>query len=77
LKNERLIFSRVLSKGAQKNFAEFTARFSEQGNIQVDEIYFKHLVAKAILFKSSEKIVQAQNFGSSGMPTLLPTRWHT
>ncbi|WP_019500897.1 AIPR family protein [Pseudanabaena sp. PCC 6802] len=53
----------IVSKGAQKNFAEFTARLAEKKNIQADETYFKHLIARAILFKGTEKIVQAQNFG--------------
>lgn len=53
----------LVSRGAQKNFVEFTVRLSKRGYIEVDETYFKRLVAKAILFRSAEKIVQAQQFG--------------
>ncbi len=53
----------LVSRGAQKNFVEFTVRLSKRGHIEVDETYFKRLVAKAILFRSAEKIVQAQQFG--------------
>jgi hypothetical protein len=53
----------LVSRGAQKNFVEFTVRLSKRGHIEVDEAYFKRLVAKAILFRSAEKIVQAQQFG--------------
>jgi hypothetical protein len=53
----------LVSRGAQKNFIEFTVRLSRRGRFEVDEIYFKRLVAKAILFRSAEKIVQAQQFG--------------
>jgi hypothetical protein len=53
-----------VSRGAQKNFAEFTARWSDKKDLTVlDSDYFKHLIAKAILFKATEKIVQQQKFG--------------
>lgn len=53
----------LVSRGAQKNFVEFTVRLSKRGYIEVDETYFKRLVAKAILFRSAERIVQDQQFG--------------
>jgi hypothetical protein len=50
-----------VSRGAQKNFAEFAARWADKaGNKDITEVdidYFKHLIAKAILFKTTEKIV--------------------
>ena len=53
-----------VSRGAQKNFAEFTARWTDKKDVAVlDSDYFKHLIAKAILFKTTEKIVQQQKFG--------------
>jgi hypothetical protein len=53
----------VVSLGAQKNFAKFTVGLTEKSRPEPDEIYFTHLIAKAILFKSAEKIVQSEKFG--------------
>jgi hypothetical protein len=53
----------LVSRGAQKNFNDFTVRLRQRGIFAVDETYFKHLIAKAILFKKAEKLVQAQAFG--------------
>ncbi|PTX92316.1 AIPR family protein [Opitutus sp. ER46] len=49
--------------GAEKNFIKFTEANLERGHPTVDEDYFHRLVAKAILFKSAEKLVGAQNYG--------------
>jgi hypothetical protein len=58
----------LVSRGAQKNFNEFT--FALTGRVQaglaslaVNERYFRHLVARAILFHSAEGIVQKQKLG--------------
>jgi hypothetical protein len=53
----------AVSRGAQKNFAEFTLRLSARGKVVPDANYFQQLVAKAILFRRAEKLVSAQNFG--------------
>ena len=53
----------IVSLGAQKNFAKFTVGLSEKTRPEPDETYFNHLIAKAILFKSTEKIVQSEKFG--------------
>ena len=53
----------VVSLGAEKNFREFTIKLQERGRLNVDNRYFEHLIAKAILFKRAEKIVQSQNYG--------------
>lgn len=51
-----------VSKGAQKNFYQFNQMVTER-KILPDEAFFRQLVAKAILFRSAEKIVQAQKYG--------------
>ncbi|MEV0269777.1 AIPR family protein [Hamadaea sp. NPDC050747] len=51
-----------VSRGAEKNFREFMMRMGEAPP-DVDIKYCKHLVAKAILFKATDKIVQARSFG--------------
>ena len=53
----------IVSRGAQKNFSDFTIRLDERGRVEPDRTYFERLVAKAILFRDTERIVQRQNFG--------------
>ena len=53
----------IVSRGAQKNFSDFTIRLGERGRVEPDRTYFERLVAKAILFRGTERIVQRQNFG--------------
>lgn len=54
----------IVSRGAQKNFLDFMQRLDRRGAFEPDDRYFKQLAAKAILFKSTEKIVSAQHPGS-------------
>jgi hypothetical protein len=42
--------------GAEKNFKAFAEVMAEDGEPQVDLNYFKHTVAKAILFRTAEKL---------------------
>jgi hypothetical protein len=56
-------FPHLVSRGAQKNFAEFTLRLSARGKVVPDVHYLQQLVAKAVLFRRSERLVSAQNFG--------------
>jgi hypothetical protein len=53
----------IVSLGAQKNFANFTAGLIEKGRYEPDETYFTHLIAKAILFRGAEKIIGNEKFG--------------
>ena len=53
----------IVSRGAQKNFSDFTIRLDERGRVEPDRAYFERLVAKGILFREAERIVQRQNFG--------------
>ncbi len=52
-----------VSEGAQKNFRKFMVRLSENTRFVPNENYYKNLIAKAILFKKTEKIVQNEKFG--------------
>lgn len=52
----------LVSRGAQKNFVEFTLRMDEAETVPgIPD--FHDLVAKAIIFKATERIVSRQNFG--------------
>lgn len=59
----------IVSLGAQKNFAKFA---HEIGNAwdkdpkKFNELYFRHLVAKAILFRRTEKLVMQQPWYQGG-----------
>jgi hypothetical protein len=53
----------IVSRGAQKNFADFMVQLKDRGGFKVDQDYFEELVAKAILFRKAEKIVSAKDFG--------------
>lgn len=52
-----------VSEGAQKNFRRFTLRLNERKGLIPDEKYYLNLVAKAILFKRTEKLVSLQQYG--------------
>ena len=54
----------LVSRGAEKNFRELMAAISEVNPPPVvDETSFRDLVSKAILFRQTERIVSAQNYG--------------
>lgn len=52
-----------VSEGAQKNFRRFTLRLNQRKGKLPDEKYYQNLIAKAILFKSTEKLVSKQQYG--------------
>ncbi|MDH6123635.1 AIPR family protein [Kitasatospora sp. GP82] len=53
----------LVSRGAQKNFAEFMIRMQEHEPV-VDAIYCQRLIAKAILFKAVDRIAFTLGAGS-------------
>ena len=53
----------MVSLGAQKNFSNYMIRMGERDQMVVDTSLFERLVAKAILFRTAERIVQQQNYG--------------
>jgi len=56
-------FPDIVSKGAQKNFGAYAQIIEENGEPEVTDEYFHHVVARAILFKSTERIVSSLEFG--------------
>jgi len=52
-----------VSRGAEKNFNEFMVLLQERGEFQPDRTYYEHLIAKAILFRLAEKLIQKQQYG--------------
>ena len=47
--------------GAEKNFLAFAERMEDDGEPTVDQDYFKQLIAKGILFRTTEKIFSTLN----------------
>lgn len=52
-----------VSRGAQKNFVEFTDRLGSRIRSEPDVAFFQSVVARAILFTRTEKLVSLQRFG--------------
>lgn len=60
-----IMLPNIVSRGAQKNFAEFANRIGrewEKKEVQFNEVYFKKLVAKAILFHYLDKDIMRQSW---------------
>lgn len=53
----------IVSRHGQKNYLDFMFALDQRGAFQPDERYFERCVARAILFKQTEKIVSRQKFG--------------
>jgi len=51
-----------VSRGAQKNFTAFMANLARR-HVTVDRAYFEQIVAKAKLWRQTERLVSLQNFG--------------
>ena len=49
----------LVCRGAEKNFLAFAERLEDDGEPTVDLNYFKHTIAKAILFRTTEKLFTA------------------
>lgn len=62
----------IVSRGAQKNFSDFAvyvaAKWGEDGRKFNNEGYYREIVARAILFRSVEKIVSNANWYQAGLP---------
>ena len=59
----------LVAKGAQKNFAEFAKvidREWEKNSDNFNELYFREVVAKAIIFRAEEKLVSEQAWYEGG-----------
>lgn len=53
----------IVSRGAQKNFREFTLRLDEQDSVTTEVSDYQELIGKAILFRSTERLVSSLKFG--------------
>lgn len=66
----------VVSRGAQKNFSEFAKEIGAQwqkGERFFNERWYKHLVAKVIVFRHMEKIIPKQEWYPGGYRANLVT----
>lgn len=53
----------IVSRGGQKCYLDFMDVLDQRGAFEPDERYFERSVARAILFRQSERIVSRQKFG--------------
>ena len=53
----------IVSRGAQKNFSDYMISLARREQGAADRPYFERVVAKAVLFRTCERIVQQQHFG--------------
>jgi len=53
----------IVSRGGQKCYLDFMDALDQRGSFDPQEGYFQRAVARAILFKQSERIVSRQKFG--------------
>jgi len=63
--NVWLFIPHIVSQGAQKNFANFAGHIGkewESSKNDFNELYYKSLIAKAIMFKRLEKLVSSQDW---------------
>lgn len=59
----------IVSRGAQKNFADFAISIGqewEKNRDNFNEMYYRELVARAIIFRTVERIVSAQTWYQGG-----------
>jgi hypothetical protein len=63
----------VVSQGAEKNFRHFTLELDRRGKFMVDRSYFEGLIAKAILYRRTERVVTEQSFGGYRANTVAYT----
>lgn len=57
------LYPHLVCRGSQKNFIKLTEMFAEKGYPDAGEVYYYRLIAKAILFRTAEKLVSVQNYG--------------
>lgn len=64
----------IVSLGAEKNFREFMLRLEARGStFKPDQIYFESLIAKAIIFRVTEKLVGSLQLGGYRAQTVTYT----
>ncbi|TDC52007.1 hypothetical protein E1212_10390 [Jiangella ureilytica] len=64
----------IVSLGAEKNFREFMLRLERRGSsFKPDQQYFENLIAKALLFRTAEKIIGSLHLGGYRAQTVTYT----
>jgi hypothetical protein len=53
----------LVSMGAQKNFNHFSIQLRQRSSIEINNEYFQHLIAKALLFKCAERVISDMRYG--------------
>lgn len=66
-------YPHIVSQGAEKNFRHFTLELDRRGKFVVDSAYFERLIAKAILYRRTERVVTEQALGAYRANTVAYT----
>lgn len=66
-------YPHIVSQGAEKNFRHFTLGLERRGKFAVDRPYFERLIAKALLYRRTERIVTEQSLGAYRANTVAYT----
>ena len=66
-------YPHIVSQGAEKNFRHFTLELDRRGKFVVDRAYFERLIAKAILYRRTERVVTEQALGAYRANTVAYT----
>ena len=67
--NTWLCFPHVVSLGAQKNFADFAKRIGGRWGAkekEFDQLWFKRMIAKTIIFRATERLVSGASWYEGG-----------
>jgi len=69
-------FPHLVSRGAQKSFVFFHEQVVNKGNsYRPDELFFKHMVARKILFDTVDKIVRSKQYGYKAQIVAYTIAW--
>jgi hypothetical protein len=66
-------YPHLVSQGAEKNFRYFTLELDRRGKFEVDQSYFERLIAKAVLYKRTTRVVTEEVFGGYRANTVAYT----
>ena len=71
--NAWMCLPHLVCRGNEKNFKEFADRMNDEGEPEINPNYFKHMIARAILFRTTGKLFTALKLKDFGAPSVAYT----
>ena len=62
-----VISPHIVVRGSEKNYAQFIAKVLPTNPKKITNIYFEDTIAKAILFKTADKLYGTKNTGNTSV----------